>query len=222
MITFSKKIEEIEEVNGDYKILTVGGHICIIKSASIYTGTNGQSLKIEIDIAEKDLKDYYKEQFDNNTSADKKWNNNATKYFSLKEENEKYLKGLGTSVNESNANTNVFTKVDGKDVLDETKLVGKLVGGVFGLKEYTATDGTIKNTVEIRNFRSKDKLNEVKIPKVAKINGKNEFGYDTYEMVDYDEYMESKKNQPVQSAKKEIDPFAQYGNSVEITDNLLD
>ena len=216
MITFTKKIEDIEEVNGDYKTLTPGGHICVIKSASIYKGSNGESLKVEIDIAEKELKDYYKEQFDNNTNADKKWNNNATKYFSLKEENEKYLKALGTSVNESNPNTTVYTKIDGKDVLDESKLVGKLVGGVFGLKEYTANDGTIKNTVEIRNFRSKDKINEVKMPKVAKINGQNDLGYDTYEMVDYDEYMSNKKNQ---STSNTTDPFKDFGETVE---NFLD
>lgn len=218
MITFTKKIEDIEEVNGDYKVLAPGGHICIIKSASIYNGTNGQSLKVEIDIADKEFKDYYKEQFDNNTNANKKWNNNATKYFSLKEENEKYLKALGTAVNESNPNTTIYTKVDGKDVLDESKLVGKLVGGVFGLKEYIGTDGIIKNTVEIRNFRSKDKINEVKIPKVAKINGQNDLGYDTYEMVDYDEYIANKKSQ----SNNTSNPFAGLDDVMVDVDTLLD
>ena len=70
----------------------------LLKVLSIYNGSNGQSLKVEIDIAEKELKDYYKDQFDNNTNANKKWNNNATKYFSLKEDNEKYLKALGTQL----------------------------------------------------------------------------------------------------------------------------
>ena len=89
---------------------------------------------------------------------------------------------------------------------------------MFGLKEYIGTDGEIKNTVEIRNFRSKDKINEAKMPKVAKINGQNDLGYDTYEMVDYDEYIANRSNKVNSNG---IDPFKEFGETVEI-DNLLD
>lgn len=187
MVIFEEKLEEIEEV-GDFKTLNPGGHVVVIKSAGDYVSANGTSTKVTVDIAEGEAKNFYQEQFDNNNSADKKWNNNATKYFSQKKENAKFLKGFGTSVNESNPNTNVFVKKDGKDALDETKTIGKKVGAMFGLKEYKNDKGEIKTTVELRNFRSIKGLKDAKMPKVAVINGTNDMGYDTYKYVDYAEY----------------------------------
>ena len=50
-------------------------------------------------------------------------------------------------------------------------------------------------------FRSLDKLNDIKIPKVRKLNG---------ELVDYEEYKNSKNNS-----------LAPFESSVEITDDML-
>lgn len=215
MITFNNRLEDIEEVNQDFKALTPGGHVVVIKTAKDHTGDNGTSTKVTVDIAEGDLKGYFQEGYDKNTKVDKKWNNNATKYFSHKQENEKYSKAFGTAINNSNANTNVFVKVDGKDAFDETRTIGKKVGAMFGLKEYRNQEGELKTTVEVRNFRSIEGLDKAKMPKVAVINGKNSAGYDTYDYVDYDKYMAKGNNTSNESVIN--DPFEGMDlNDVEI------
>ena len=81
---------EIEaKETGEFKNLTLGGHICEILDVREYTSelTGNTSLKVSIDIKENsEFDNYFKKQFDNNTLKDKKWPSSATKYLSLKEE----------------------------------------------------------------------------------------------------------------------------------------
>lgn len=191
------------QVNQDYVRLELGGHKGIIKKVEEYTGLTGNtSLKVEVDTDKTDKQpEYYQEQYNNNPNMDKKWPTGATKYVSLKEEENcvKMLKGFITAVENSNPG---FTYNWDKEI---DQLNGKKVGLVFGLEEYKDNEGKVKTATKLTQFRSVDKVDNVQIPRVKLIDN-------TY--MDYDDYQERKNDNN--------DPFEQFGDSVEIDENFLD
>lgn len=192
----NKKWEETEAIEyGEYETLELGGHACIIRNADIYRSeqSGNESLRVQVDIDTSDKQaGFFKKQFDNDTRSDKKWSNGATKYFSLKEENLGMLKGLITAVENSNSGF----KFD----MDESKLKGKKIAGVFGWEEYEKQDGTTGVATKLVQIRSLDKLNEIKIPRVKKLDGS---------FVDYEQY----KNHRATASAEEI-----FGSSIVETD----
>ena len=187
------------EVNQEFTPLELGGHKGIIKKVEEYTSeiSGNTSLKVEVDTDKTDKQpNYYQEQFDNDTRSDKKWNNGATKYVSLKEEENcvRMLKAFITAVENSNPN---FTYDWSKDI---KQLDGKKVGLVFGWEEYQDQEGKIKTATKLTQFRSLDKVDEIKIPKVKKLDGT---------FVDYEEY----KNHKATAIAEEI-----FGSSIVETD----
>lgn len=193
------KIEGIEF--GDYESLELGGHEVVIKNAYEYTSRTGNtSLKIEVDIAGNDKQaGFFQRQYDSNNNANKTWPSGACKYISLKEEENclKMFKGFTTSVEKSNPGYSWD--------FDEKSLVGKKLCGVFGLEQYERQDGTTGFATRLTQFRSLDKLNEVKIPKIRLLNGTQ---------IDYEEYKMLQKNQKNEN-------FGTKSEEV-IEDNLLD
>lgn len=203
MLLKPEKYEEIEVNEFDFTPLELGGHKGIIKKVEQYTGQTGNvSLKVTVDTAPNDKQpSYFQKQYDNDTRTDKKWSNGAIKYVSLKQDENcvKMLKAFITAVENSN---NGF-KFDWNK--EEDQLVGKKVGLIFGLEEYSGQDGTTKRATKLTQFRSIDKVDNANIPKVKLLNGK---------FVDYDDYMEYEEEQE--------DPFKDFGDTVEITDDILD
>lgn len=189
---------------GEYKNLELGGHEIVILDAREHKSefSGNISLKISVDISGNDKqKGFFKKQYDENTSADKKWPTGAVKYLSLKDEQLGYLKGFITSLEKSNPNFK-FNKKGTWEQLKNLKLAGQ-----FGLEEYKKQDGTIGTCTKLVQFRSLDKLNEIKIPKVKKLDGS---------FVEYEDYKETK------TEKNNSNPFGELSDLVEITDNLLD
>ena len=188
---------------GEYDALKLGGHEIKILDAREHKSefTGNTSLKISVDIAGNDeQKGFFQKQFDNNTNADKKWSNGACKYLSLKDEQLAYLKGFITALEKSNPNFKFNTKGEWK------QLEGLKLAGVFGLEEYEKQDGTIGTTIKLIQFRSLDKLNDIKTPKVKLLDGT---------MVEYENYKPNFN-------ENSTDPFAQYSDVVEISDDILD
>lgn len=173
------QIEGIEM--GEREEVKLGGHEVVIKNAYEYTSevSGTTSLKIEVDISGNDKQaGFYQRIFDSITDMNnKKWSNGACKYVSLKEEPncQAMYKGFITAVE----NSNPGYKWD----WNEKSLIGKKLCGVFGLEEYTKQDGSVGTSVKLTQFRSLDKLPEVKTPRVKLLNG-------TY--VDYESYQTSK------------------------------
>lgn len=177
-----KLYDEIEIKEFDYVPISVGGHKGIIMKAEEYTSPQSgkTSLKVSIDTAKDDKQpEYFKEQYKNDTRIDKRWSNSAIKYISLgEEENQvKMLKAFITAYENSNNCQFDWNK-------NWEQLTGKKIGLVFGMEEYESQDGSLKTNNKLREFRSIDKVDNVKIPKVKKLDN-------TY--VDYEEYMNSKK-----------------------------
>ena len=191
------------EVNLDFTPISVGGHKGIIMGVEEYTSelTGNTSLKVSVDTAKDDTQpNYFTEQYKNDTRADKKWSNSAIKYVSLKDDENcvRMLKAFITSVENSN---NGFAYDWNKEV---DQLKGKKVGLVFGLEEYTNNDGETKTIAKLNQFRSIDKLDNVKIPKVKLLNGS---------FVEYEEYKSG--GNLIQKAND------LFGTAVEIPDDAL-
>jgi hypothetical protein len=165
---------------GEYESLKLGGHEVIIMDARLYTSeqTKNTSLKVSVDISGNDeQKGFFKKQYDENQNADKRWPSGAVKYLSLKTESLGYTKGFITALEKSN---NGF-KFDTSKGWEQLK--GLKCAGVFGLEEYERQDGGVGTTTKLTQFRSLDKLGEIKIPRVKLLDGS---------YVDYEEYKSGK------------------------------
>lgn len=153
---------------GEFDSLKLGGHEVKIVNAVLYENpTNGnKSLKVMVDIAGKDEQaGFFQKQYDSNNLSEKKWPNGATRYLSLKEESLAFTKGFTTSVEKSNAGFK-FDTSKGWEQLRNLK-----VAGVFGQEEYERNDGSVGLATKLTGFRSLDKLNEIKVPKIKMLDG---------------------------------------------------
>ena len=193
-----KLYDEIN-VNEEYEKISLGGHKGIIIKAEEYTSdfSGKKSLKVYVDTASDDKQPgYFKKQYENDTRIDRKYPNGAIKYVPLgEEENQvKILKSFITAYENSNNCQFDWNK-------DWDQLKGKKIGIIFGQEEYTSQDGTTKLATKLNQFRSIDKVDNIKIPKVKLLDG-------TY--VDYEEYIERQDN-----------PLSDFKNEMEISDDAL-
>lgn len=199
MIAKPKTYDEINIIE-EYEKISLGGHKGIIMKAEEYTSPQSgkTSLKVSVDTSKDDKQpEYFAEQYKNDNRIDKRWNNSAIKYISLgEEENQvKMLKAFITAYENSNNCKFDWNK-------DWEQLKGKKIGLVFGPEEYINQNGNLKLNNKLREFRSIDKVDNIKIPKVKKLDN-------TY--VDYEEYIKSKNSEP----------FSDFENVVEIKDSDL-
>jgi len=165
-----EKINDWEKVEAkgmeDFKALPIGAYECVIKEANVHKSeTSGkESFRVAVDIASGEYKDYYQNRYDSNNNANKKWDNNATRYLAFQGDNVAYFKGFITSVE----NSNVGYTWD----WDETKLVGKKICGVFQYEEYENQEGKKGVKVRLTKFRSLDKIKEIEVSdSVRLLNG---------------------------------------------------
>ena len=201
MIAKPKMYDEINIIE-EYEKISLGGHKGIIMKAEEYTSPQSgkTSLKVSVDTAKDDKQpEYFAEQYRNDTRIDKRWSNSAIKYISLGEEETqvRQLKAFITAYENSNNCKFDWNK-------DWEQLKGKKIGLVIGSEEYINQNGDLKLNNKLREFRSIDKVDNVKIPKVKKLDNS---------YIDYEEYINSKNNSN--------ETFSNSGNVVEIlTDDL--
>lgn len=180
----------------DFRGLPIGAYECVIKDARLNhneeTGKN--TLKISIDIASGEYKDYFLKAYETDTRVDRKWNNNAVRYIAYEGDNVAFFKGFITTVENSN--------IGYKWNWEESTLKGKKVCGVFQYEEYEKQDGTRGIKVRLSKFRSLDKLKEIEVSDSIKMLDGS--------YVSYDDYMERKE-----------DKFADFKDCVEINESDL-
>lgn len=201
-----EKIENWNEIEAkgmdDFRPLPIGAYECVIKEAEIYTSKESgkTSFRVAVDIATGDFKDYYQNRFDNNTNDNKKWDNNATRYLAYEGDNVAYFKGFITSIENSNANY--------KWDWDESKLIGKKICGVFQYEEYKNQEGKKGLKVRLNKFRSLDKIKDIKVSDSIKLLDGS--------YVNYKDYNATKQE------SSNTNPFDEFDEVVEITDDILD
>ena len=184
----------------DFKSLPIGAYECVIKDARInHNEQSGKdTFKVSVDIASGEYKDYFQKMYEADTRTDRKWNNNAVRYLAYEGDNVAYFKGFIKTIE----NSNIGYSWD----WDETKLKGKKVCGVFQYEEYEKQDGTKDVKVRLNKFRSLDKMKDIEVSdKVKMLNGS---------YMSIDDYNERKE--------ENNDPFKEFGDIVEIDDNILD
>ena len=202
MIKKPSNYDNVEVTEFDYVPINIGGHKGIIMKAEEYTSPQSgkTSLKVSVDTSKDDKQpEYFAEQYKNDNRIDKRWSNSAIKFISLgEEENQvKMLKSFITAYENSNNCQFDWNK-------DWEQLKGKKIGLVIGPEEYINQNGDLKLNNKLREFRSIDKVDNVKIPKVKKLDNS---------YIDYEEYINSKNNSN--------ETFSNSGNVVEIlTDDL--
>ena len=197
-----KKIENWNEIEAkgmeDFKALPIGAYECkIINAVENHNEQSGKTtLKVMVDIASGEYKDYFKKRYDSNTAIDRKWDNNATKFLAFEGENTSFFKGFITIVENSN--------VGYKWNWEESTLRDKKLVGVFQYEQYEKQDGTKALKVRLTKFRSLDKLKEIEVSDSIKmLDG-------TYKS--YDDYIESQE-------RKAENIFGE--NLIEISDDQL-
>lgn len=165
-----KGFETAKVITGGMPQLPKGGYIAKILDCK-EEGKNGYSwLAISFDIAEGEHKGHFAEQYRANTNENKKWRgtynafipDETSKYY---EDNLNKFKTMIANIEESNPGYHWDW--------DETKLKGKLVGVIFGEKEFeTETNGIIIIT-ECRGLRSVDciKNGKFKMPALKTLSG---------------------------------------------------
>lgn len=198
MIKKPSNYDNVEVRDFEFTPIELGGHKGIIMKAEEYTSPQSgkTSLRVSIDTAKDDKQpEYFTEQYKNDTRIDRKWSNSAIKYVPLgEEENQvKMLKAFITAYEKSNNCQFDWNK-------NWEQLTGKKIGLVFGMEEYENQAGELKTVNKLREFRSVDKVDSIKIPKVKKLDNS---------YVDYEEYINSKNNEP----------FSDFGNTVEFSEN---
>lgn len=199
-----KKIENWNEIEAkgmeDFKALPIGAYECkIINAVENHNEQSGKTtLKVMVDIASGEYKDYFKKRYDSNTAIDRKWDNNATKFLAFEGENTSFFKGFITIVENSN--------IGYKWNWEESTLRDKKLVGVFQYEQYEKQDGTKALKVRLTKFRSLDKLGKIEVSDSVKmLDG-------TYKS--YDDYMEFVENKT--TSAEEV-----FGNGVTITEQDL-
>lgn len=152
--------------------LPAGAYPIKIQKVRYEEGQNGNSDRIvlKFDIAEGEFKDFYKKNYEAQTSEDKKWKGTFQIYCPKDDGSEKdgWTKSRFKTIMEDIEASNGTFKWD----WDENKLEGKVVGGLFG-EINTVIDGkpityvAMRQTVSIDNLKS----GNYKIPAPQNKNG---------------------------------------------------
>ena len=124
----------------NFSRLPNGGYVAEVKTARTESYTWGDVLILAIDIAEGEFKNFFKQQYDNNTNEDRKWK--GTFRINIPGDKSRYLSNDVKKFNNlifSFENSNPGFHFD----WDEQKLKGKLIGVIYRKKEFTKNDGSV-------------------------------------------------------------------------------
>ena len=200
-----KKIEnwdniEVKEFNENERF-TLGGKKCKIVNVKNFTHNGIEKVSLELDVCEGENAGYYQKKYDERNENSKFWDDGATISFPTdptEEKDKSYIKGLIKAIESYNSSY--------KWNWEEQTLKDKYINVNFSLKEYQGSDGNIYTKPQVSKFvNSKDNFREDYIPSVKTLNN----GF-----IKYEDYTKPQNNSN--------DPFKDYGDVVEITDDILD
>ena len=154
--------------------LPVGGYVLKIANVRYEEGQNGASDRIQLmfDIAEGDQKDFFRKQYESQTSEDKKWKGTVAIYVPTDDGSERdgWTKKSFKTIMENFEASNPGYKWN----WDENSLKGKLIGGIF-VDTYSVIDGKEISYVSLapKNIRSVDciRSGNFKMPEAIYNNG---------------------------------------------------
>ena len=165
-----KGFEKAKVITGGVPQLPKGGYIAKVLDCKEESKNGYSWLAFSFDIAEGEHKGHFAEQYRANTNENKKWRgtynafipDEGSQYY---EENLNKFKTMIANIEESNSGYHWDW--------DETKLKGKLIGVIFGEKEFMTEKGDVIIVTECRGIRSVDciKNDKFKMPALKTLNG---------------------------------------------------
>ena len=177
-------IEQVQEQNpdnGSFEEVEAGGYICKICNAILVNEGDKKNIRLELDIAEGNHKDYF-------TKLEERagfWG--LTGYASFKDGQLGRFIKICTAFGVSNPG---FTfdpfRKGGADV---DTLIGKKIGVVIGKEEYLSNKGEIREKNVVANITEIDKIknNKFSIPKLKKLDvSKTPAGQDDFMKISKD------------------------------------
>ena len=165
-----KGFEKAKVITGGVPQLPKGGYIAKILDCKEESKNGHSWLAFSFDIAEGEHKGHFAEQYRANTNENKKWRgtynafipDEASQYY---DENLNKFKTMVANIEESNPGYHWDW--------DETKLKGKLIGVIFGEKEFLTQNNDVVIVTECRGIRSVDciKNGKFKMPALKTLSG---------------------------------------------------
>lgn len=188
---------------GDFKPLPAGGYVCRIMNVE---ETNAKSsgapmIRISLDIAEGEYKDYFANMYRNDTRADKKWNAGAVVNQLVYDTNgnnstNRGFKTFCTAAEESNPGFMIqWGAAFGQCFRN------RLVGVIFRREEYMGTDGKTHWSTKANSFRGAQTIREGKfdpIPDKPLESTQNSYAYG---QSNYTTYSDALTQMPSQGAQ---------------------
>lgn len=158
--------DNTEAMDGTFKRLPAGGHVCRILQATAGTSKNGnEMLTICFDIEGGEYNNYFSDLFGQNIVKDggnAKYPNGGVFRQCTEGKSLGIFKGMIQNIEKSNQGYTWNW--------DENSLKGKLFGGVFREEEYISQrDGEIKTSVKCVAIRPVEGIEKVTVPTPKKI-----------------------------------------------------
>lgn len=150
--------DSVEAITGNYKKLPAGGYVCSIVRAECTKSKNGKEmLKLAIDIAEGEYKDFYLNQYLQEQERNKEQAKWRGSYYQLTEgDSMGRFKGMLLNIEKSNPGY--------KWNWNEKSLEGKLFGGVFREEEYINRNGGLSTAVKLISIRPVEGITDIEPP----------------------------------------------------------
>ena len=164
-----KKFNDYDTVKGyaDVERLPKGGYICKILSVEKLPSKNGgEYLKIALDVAEGEYKDYFMTEYkrQKQSNEDAKWRCNYLLNIPKDDgtEQDGWTKRSFKTFTNALEDSNTGYHFD----WDETKFKGKLIGGLFNEREYEGRDRTVRRAINFARAITVEKIRtgDYKIP----------------------------------------------------------
>lgn len=159
-----KKISGYDKIqeSGSFKKLAPGGYVVKILDATDVP--DKEYLKVSFDVCEGKDKDFFANEYKNDTRTDKRWPNAGSFIRSYKEKALPMLKGFTTAIENSNSG---YTWD-----FDEKKLKGKIVGLVLGEEEFLNSSGKVRTRTYVAAVRSVDVIRggKFEVPEIKRLD----------------------------------------------------
>ncbi len=159
-----KKISGYDNIqeSGSFKKLAPGGYV--VKILDVTDVPEKEYLKVSFDVCEGKDKDFFANEYKNDTREEKRWPNAGSFIRSYKEKALPMLKGFTTAIENSNKG---YTWD-----FDEKKLKGKIVGLVLGDEEFLNSSGKVRTRTYVAAVRSVDVIRDGKfdVPELKKLS----------------------------------------------------
>lgn len=162
-----KKFDDYESTQtyGNYEQLPKGGYVVKILGVEVKNYSGRDSIVLSCDIAEGDYKDHFAKDYRSQEGDNKKWHCTAFVGIPTDDGSQRdgWTKRAFKTFTKALEDSNEGYSFD----WDEKKFKGKLVGGLFNIREYEGNDRQIRQSTSLSGWTSVEKIRSgnYKLPK---------------------------------------------------------